>query len=199
MTHTQQGMQRYLTTSKKDRLKPFLLKKQNNKCLFCKDPFLSTPANDSMKTTFEHLDNDAYNNDSQNLALTHKHCNNDKKHNSDYQLIAQAQLKENHLSADSVDMCVNQTHEAKQTTMEIDLNVAMYKITKQFIDERLLRQNLPAIDFNDTAHCISHFMKEQTGHGSSESAKRHIKDYCCSVAPFKIEEQGGKSVILKRQ
>src|SRR3990167_2247709 len=83
-------------------LKPELnyLTKQNlskdGKCLFCKDPFVSTPANNSMHTTYEHLDGNTFNNDPTNLALAHKHCNNEKKHNSDYQIIARQQLQENH-------------------------------------------------------------------------------------------------------
>jgi len=175
------------------------MKKQNDRCLFCKDHFVSTPANDSMKTTFEHLDNNPLNNDTQNLALAHKHCNNEKKFNSDYQIIAQVQLKENHLSADSTDMCVSQSHEPKQTTKEIDINVAFYKITKEFISDRLLRQNVPELLWNDTKHSVSYLMKEQTGHGSSATAERYLLDLTSSVAPFDKVERGGIWVIVKRQ
>lgn len=192
-------MQHYLTTSQKDRLKPYLMKKQNNRCLFCKDLFVSTPANDSMKTTFEHLDNNTTHNENWNLALAHKHCNNEKKFNTDYQIIAQMQLKENHQSADSTDMCVNPSPEPKQTTKEIDINVAFYKITKEFISDRLLRQGVPELLWNDTKHSVAYLMKEQTGHGSSSTAERYLLDLTSSVAPFNKIEHGGIWVIVKRQ
>jgi len=199
LTHTQQGMQRYLTTSEKDRYKPGLLKKQDGRCLFCKDPFVSTPANNSMHTTYEHLDGNTFNNDPANLALAHKHCNNEKKHNSDYQIIARQQLQENHNSADSLDVHVRQTHEPKETSQQIDINVAFYHITKQFVNDRLLRQAMPEILFNDTAESVAYLMKEQTNHGSSATAKRYLHELTSSVAPFDRVERGGVWYIIKRQ
>ena len=191
-------MQKYLTTCQKDNYKPALLKKQDNKCLFCRDPFVSVPANDSMKTTFEHLDNNVFNNRLENLALAHKRCNNEKRFNPDYQIIAKAQLQENHNSAESVDMCIKQSHEPKATSTEIDINVAFYKITKDFISERLLRQGKPSIEFNDTAYSVAYLMKEQTNHGSSATAKRYIMELCSTAAPFNKIEEGGIWCIIKR-
>ena len=199
MTHTQQGMQRYLTTCQKDRYKPGLIERQNNKCLFCKDPFVSVPANNSMHTTYEHLDGNTFNNDLANLALAHKKCNNDKKHNSDYQIIARHQLQENHNSADSLYARVSQTHEPKETSKQIDINVAFYKITKDFVNDRLLRQALPELPFNDTAESVAYLMKEQTAHGSSATAKRYLNELTSSVAPFDRIERGGVWYIVKRQ
>lgn len=198
MTHTQQGLQRYLTTVEKDRYKPGLLKKQEGKCLYCKDPFVSVPANNSMHTTVEHLDGNVFNNDPANLALAHKRCNNDKKHNSDYQIIARQQLQENHNSLDSLDARVSQTHEPKETSQQIDINVAFYHITKQFVNDRLLRQLMPEIPFNDTAESVAYLMKEQTNHGSSATAKRYLNELTSSVAPFDRIERGGVWYIVKR-
>ena len=199
MTHTQQGMQRYLTTSQKDRERPRLLQKQEGKCLFCKDAFVPNPANNSMRYTIEHLDGNVFNNDIANLALAHKKCNNEKKHNSDYQIIARHQLQDNHNSFDSLDACVSQTHEPKETSKQIDINVAFYKITKDYVNDRLLRQLLPEIHFNDTAESVAYLMKEQTNHGSSATAKRYLNELSSSVAPFDRVERGGVWYIIKRQ
>ena len=192
-------MQRYLTTSQKDKFKSYLLRKQNNKCLFCFDPLTPTPANNDMATTYEHLDNNVFHNDLENLALAHKRCNNDKKHNSDYQIIARDQMKSNSLAVDSLSVSDQARHEPKHTPKVVDINVAMYNITKEYLHERLVVQGKPALDFNDAAYSIFYIMKEATGHGSSETSKRHILGLCSTAAPYdKQEDQNGRWIIIKR-
>lgn len=188
--------QGYLTTSQKDQIAPYLLTRDGPNCFYCLKPF-----DDSIKIfrrTFDHLDNNAHNNEKQNLVLAHFKCNQDKKWNIDYQLMAQEKIKQNSVSFDSMRARGITTHEPKQTSKEIDINVAFYKITKDYISDRLINQGLPAILYKDTAYSVCYIMKEQTGHGSSTTAERYINALCSSAGPFFLEEEGGLWNIKKK-
>ncbi len=188
-------MQKYLTTNQKDKLLPYLLDRDGVNCFYCRKPF-QVGARKEQRRTIDHLDDEHTHNEKENLVLSHFECNQIKKNSAEFQIMAQAKLKENHSSF--VSLRVGIPHEPKATTKEIDINVQTWRLVKQFIDERLLNQNKPALDLNDTAHSISYLLKEQTGHGSDQTAKRHILDYCSDVAPFKCIEENGKWIILKR-
>jgi hypothetical protein len=186
-------MKQYLTTSKKQRLAPFILKRDGPNCFYCSSPF--DGLSKELKRTYDHLDNNPFHNEPENLVLCHWKCNQLKKVYPEYKLMAESKIKENF---DSLDVCVNPSPEPKETTKEIDINLATKRIVLEFLQDRLLTQGKPAIELSDTIHSISYLMYEKTNHGSSETVKRHIKDFCSSVAPFKIEEQNGEWVIIKR-
>lgn len=192
-------MQRYLTTAEKNRYRPILLKKQENKCLFCKIEFTNVPANRNMSITAEHLDSNVFNNKFENLALAHKKCNNDKKWNIDYQLIAKAQLEENLNSFEPLSVSKQTTHEPKPTSKEIDINVATFNLAEAYLIERLKVQDKPALDFNDTMYSIFYLLKETTGHGSSETVKRTLLGFTSSAGPYdKVEDANGNWIIIKK-
>ena len=187
-------MQRYLTTSQKDRLTPYLLRRDSANCFYCNLPF--DPINKDLKRTFDHLDNNPKNNEKENLVLCHWKCNQLKKTYPEYQVMAQNKIHENHISFEPLNE--SETTAPKPASKEIDLNVALKKLTYEYLQERLVRQGKPAINYNDTAHSISYIFWERTGHGSSETVKRHLNDFCSSAAPFKAVEENGEMVILKR-
>jgi len=192
-------MQRYLTTSQKNRERPRLLTKQDGRCLFCKDQFVTTPANDSMQINVEHLDGNVFNNDSMNLALAHKKCNNEKKYNSDYQIIARAQLKENHNSFESLGEGETKPRLNKESSLEVDLNRAYAKLTGEYLRDRLTVQKLPAVNKKDAARSIAYIMYERVGQGSPSSAQRHIEMFTSTAGPYTEADENGETVILKRQ
>lgn len=194
MTHTQQGMQRYLTTSQKDRDTPYLLRRDGPNCFYCHLPF--DTMNHELKRTFDHLDNNPKNNEKENLVLCHWKCNQLKKTYPEYQVMAQNKAHENRISFEPLGE--SETTSPKSASKEIDLNVALKKLTYEYLQERLVRQAKPALNYNDTAHSISYIFWERTGHGSSETVKRHLNDFCSSAAPFKAVDENGETVILKR-
>jgi len=197
LTHTQQGMQRYLTTTQKDRYLPFIIQRDGPNCFYCGMAF---SLNDkALRRTYDHLNNDPKYNDPQNLVLAHWSCNQTKKYNQEYIIKASAKLRENKLFVDSLGVGVYSKPEPKQASQEIDINVAFWKITKDYISERLIRQGLPSIPFNETAYSVAYMMKDQTNHGSSATAKRYLLELCSEAAPFNREEQGGIWYIVKRQ
>lgn len=192
-------MKSYLTTSAKDRLKPYLLKRDGSDCLFCGKPLEPNPETKAMRITIEHLDGIKTHNDKENLALAHWHCNNLKKTWPEYQVIAANKLQENKLTFDSLDECELTPPAPKEASKEIDLNVAMKRQTWEYLNDRLITKGKEAINLSDTIHSISFIFWQKTGHGSSETIKRYVKDFCSSAAPFKIESVNGEELILKRQ
>jgi len=189
-------VQKYLTTSQKSNLRPILLLRDKAVCIYCNDPLSSTPDSKELQITFDHLDNNPKNNERENLVLCHWKCNQLKKHYPEYQLIAQAKIDELRASVDSLGVC--EATPPKPASKEIDLNVALKKLTLQYLNDRLINQGKPALSYNDTAHSISYIMFTRTGHGSSETVKRHLNDFCSSAGPFKAVEQDGETIILKR-
>lgn len=190
---------RYLSTAEKRRWLQHYLDKQESQCLFCKLDFVPNPANDLMSITYEHLDKDVFNNEEWNLALAHKKCNNEKKWNSDYQIIAKDQLELNRKTLDSLSVCKQRPDEPKPTSKEIDINVATFNLAEEYLRERLKIQNKPALDFNDTMYSIFYLLKETTGHGSSETVKRTLLGFTSTAGPYdKIQDQNGNWVIIKK-
>ena len=189
-------MQKYLTTSQKDRLLPYILKRDGADCFYCKHPFASSPESKELKRTFDHLDNNPKNNERENLVLCHWKCNQLKKSYPEFQVMARGKIEQLRVTFDSLDEC--ETTTPKPASKEIDINVMAKKITWQYLQERLIRQGKPALNYNDVAHSVSYIIWEQTGHGSSETIKRYLNDFCSSAAPFKTEEENGETIILKR-
>ena len=190
-------MQQYLTTAEKNRLTPYLLRRDGPNCFYCKKPFDYTIKD--LHRTVDHLNNQTKgteNNERENLVLCHWKCNQLKKSYPEYQLMAQNKIHENRVSFDSLDESEATPH--KPASKEIDLNVALKKLTWEYLNERLVRQGKPAINYNDAAHSISYIFWERTGHGSSETVKRHLNDFCSTAAPFNAIEENGETVIIKK-
>lgn len=190
---------RYLSTAEKRRWLQHYLDKQENLCLFCKEQFVPNPANDLMSITYEHLDKDVFNNEEWNLALAHKRCNNEKKWNSDYQIIAKDQLELNRKSLDSLSVSKQRPDEPKPTSKEIDINIATFNLAEAYLRERLKVKAMPALDFNDTMYSIFYLLKETTGHGSSETVKRTLLGFTSTAGPYdRIKDHNGNWVIAMK-
>jgi hypothetical protein len=123
-----------------------------------------------------------------------------KKTYFEYQVKAKEKINEN---SDSLYECVKITATPKEASKEIDINVAQKKLTWEYLNERLVGDKVhqapeKALELNDTANSISFIFWERTGHGSSETVKRYIKDFCSSAAPFKLVEIDGNWLIQRR-
>ena len=195
-THTtKQDMGNYLTTSQKDRLTPYLIKRDGANCFYCTKPF-QVGLSKQFKRTIDHLDNNPKNNDKENLVLSHFECNQLKKTYPEFQIMAESKSLDNHNSFDI--LSESETTPPKPASKEIDLNVMAKKLAWEYIQERLVRQGKPALNYNDTAHSISFMMWELSGHGSSETIKRYLNDFTSSAAPFKAIDENGVTVIVKK-
>lgn len=186
---------KYLTTSKKDSILPFLIKRDGVNCFFCVKPF-QVGARKGDRRTIDHLDNEPTHNEVENLVLAHFTCNQIKKNSPEFQIMAETKLKENHSSFDS--LSVSEANPPKPASKEIDLNVMAKNLTWEYLRDRLITQGKPAINYNDAAHSISFLMWELTKHGSSETIKRYLNDFTSSAAPFKALDENGVLVIVKK-
>ena len=162
-------MKGYLTTSKKDNLRPALLLRDGSNCLFCGDPLVTSPQSKELKTTFEHLDSNPKNNNPENLSLCHWKCNQQKKVYPEFQLIAKAKIENLSSTVDSLGVSGSTTH--KPASKEIDLNVAYGQLTYEYLNDRLIVQGKPALNYNGTAESIAYIMWQRTGHGSPATVK----------------------------
>jgi len=190
-------MQQHLTTYQKEKFLPILLERDGSNCFYCNLPF--NPLDPNMRRTFDHLNNDKKFNDIQNLILAHLFCNNKKKHNAEYQIMAKEKLRLNSLLVfEGLSERERNKSGPMPANQEIDLNVAIKKETWAYLQEHLVRQEKPAINFNDSAESIAFMFWERTGHGSSQTVGRALKEFTSTAAPFKREEEGGEIVIRKR-
>jgi len=188
----------YLTTSQKERLLPFLLQRDGVNCWYCKKPF--EPLDNKLKRTFDHLDNNRTNNDVDNLVLAHWQCNQMKKYHVEYKVMAADKRNEN---LDSLNECVPISAKGKEASKEIDINVAQKKLTYEYLHEKLVGNKVrpPAeskLEFRDTASSIAYIFWERTGHGSSETVRRYINEFCSSAGPFVLVEENGGLFIKRR-
>ena len=191
-------MAKYLSTYLKEKYLPLLIQRDGPNCFYCNLPF--NPADRLMRRTYDHLDNNKTHNDMQNLVLAHFFCNEKKRHNAEYQIMAREKLRLNELSAfEGLRVCEILEHDRKETEKVIDINVTFRKITKTYIESRLIEQGVPALSLKDTKHSVAYIMQEKTGHGSSQTAARYIDDLCSSAGPFAFEEQDGIWYIVKKQ
>ena len=188
---------KYLTTWQKNNLEPYILNRDGMNCFYCDTPFSLEIK--ELRRTFDHLDNNPAHNDKENLVLCHFKCNQLKKYYIDYQLKAQDKIRMNTSGFDALSVSVSRDREPKPTSKEIDINMAFYKITKDFINERILHNGKDALEFNDTIESVAYLMKESTNHGSTETAKRYIKMLCSSVAPYALIDQGGIWYIVQKK
>jgi len=187
---------KYLTTSQKDRFFPAIYERDGAYCFFCKGQF-----DDSVKTlkrTFDHLDDDRTNNDISNLVLCHWKCNQLKKEYPDFKFMAADKAKELQASFDSLGVSELNARTPKTTSKEIDLNVAMKKLTKQYLFDRLVTQGKEVISWSDVCHSISYICYSEFGHGSSETIKRYLLDFTSSAGPYIRVEESGEWIIRKR-
>lgn len=176
---------------------PILLQRDGPNCFYCNIPF--NPLDPQMRRTYDHLNNDKHLNDIQNLVLAHEFCNNKKKFNQEYQIMAKEKFRLNSLLVfEGLSESVRNKPGPMPAGQEIDINVAIKKETWAYLQEHLIRQEKPAINFNDTAESIAFMFWEHTGHGSSQTVGRALKEFTSTAAPFKREEEGGEIVIRKR-
>lgn len=189
---------KYLTTSSKGKLKPYLLAKQDNKCIFCKDTFLPNPPNAEASITYEHLDGNVFHNKPENLALAHKRCNKAKSANSDYQIIAKQLLSDNHNSFDLLGESVKSPAKGREPSIEIDVNKAYLQLTKEYLNARLITANAEALNKKDACRSIAYLIYEKLNQGSPYTAQKAIEMFTSTAAPFEEIDENGETLIIKR-
>jgi len=199
-----------LTLNQKAKFTPIIEKRdlpngEEPFCFYCEQRFIGT--DHKWRKTFDHLDNDTTNNIPENLVFAHWDCNQKKKSNPEWQVIASDKLKENLLLAlESLGEGGENNNADKNTqpNEQIDANKEESKLAEEYLNERLLARygKEPAeteLDYNDTRDSLTYLNYKKFDHGSQNTFDRILKMLTSPAAPFDRDKRNGRLKIFRRQ
>jgi len=178
---------------------------QEPTCFFCNQIFLE--GDPRWKKEWEHLNNNPEDNRPENLVWAHHFCNQKKKTDYDWQILADEKLQENIRWAESESESLGEgeelTDKETQPNEQIDANKEASRITEQYLIERLLSNgNHPPVetrlDYNDARDSITYLCYKKFGHGSQNTIDRILKMLTSKVSPFDRRKENGRLVIFQR-
>ena len=156
-----------MTHRKKREYYPKKIENEGNKCLYCKGPFT-----DTNPPEWEHLNNNSNDSRLENMALSHKACNNKKKFNSDYQIIANEKLLENEKAVFACERTLADSATTKEVTSQQEINKINFKIAEQFIQEHTLMEG--SVILRDAVNAIVAVCRDNNETGSQAAVYRYI-------------------------
>ena len=193
-------MRSKLTSNDKAKKYPQLVHRDGDVCFYDQMPFVQEIQ--GMQRTFDHLNNDEYDNRIENLVLCHWDCNQKKKNDYDMQLKAIDKLNQN-VSSGSLGGRENllTAYEGTDELTEGEVNRIINKLTTTYLQERLPDNDQDTfLSFSDTLNSITYLVQQDTkGRGSQVAVRRAIDVRCCSIGEFQILREDGKRVIRRRK
>jgi len=157
-------------------------------CLFCPKPFTDThPAE------IEHLDNNHDNNRIWNKTFSHHDCNNKKKLNGDFQIIAGEKILSNkkyvYVCERTTDQDVSSSEQRNKTNRPVAL---------QWIQEKLMVE--PYVLLRDSVNAIVNLTQSMNGTGSKQAVYQYLNEF---TNPYNglleiTEDERGQKIIKKR-
>lgn len=192
--------QRRLTSNMKAKFYPILVQRDGDVCFYCAMPFVQEV--ESLKRTFDHLNNDWDDNRIENLVLCHFECNNKKRNDLEMQMIALDKLKKNLDSVPySETLRERENNQATDELTEGELNRIINKITDTYLKEKLPDSDQDTfLPFTDTMNSITYLVQQDTkGRGGQVAVRRAIDVRCCSIGEFQILREDGKRIIRRRK
>ena len=137
--------------------------------------------------------------------MAHSICNEQKKNNPDYQIIAREKFIFNMKWVQQFDPTrkgerENNPHTDTEELTDSEIGKIIDKITQKFLDERLKGQNPKyCLLRSDARSCIVFLVKKETdGRASPQAVDRAINAYCCSIADYVSKKEDGKRIIRLR-
>ena len=160
--------------------------RDGDNCLYCTKPL-------GKKYIQEHLNNNRKDNRLENFALAHQHCNVDKIHNTDYDLIAQAKLKENEQSL----FIPTEDNAPEEASTEIKIAKTNFEIQEQYVLEKTLTDGF--ITWHDALYGATYKCKKLTSYGSVQCTRNNLYTLTSLEAPFmKTKDKNKKPIIVRR-
>jgi len=144
-----------------------IMERQEGKCLYCKTPFT-----DKRVIEYDHLLDNPNQSEIEDVCLAHKTCNNKKKFNSDYQIIAHDAAQEYRRAVFTCGNTLADTGTTKELTSQQQINKINYPIAKQFIQEHTLTEK--EVILRDAVNAIVDICKDNNGTGSQSAVYRYI-------------------------
>lgn len=194
---------KHLSLYQKAKWLPYIIERDGNCCFYCDQRFINS--DHRWKRVFDHLNNNEGDNRPENLVQAHWHCNELKKTNCDWQILAQEKLKENEKLAESLGEGERKKLPQIETNTEIDSNTEFSKITEEYLIERLFpHHGKPPLesdlDFIETLNNITLRCYRKNKHASQNTLRRIIDMFCASEDPFeKVKIEGRYKIRLRKE
>jgi len=182
-----------LTHRLKQKNEPIVRDRDLYVCLYCKEEFTETHPPE-----WEHLNNNPNDSRPENLVFAHKECNNRKKFNPEYQVLAHEKLIQNERAVLTCERTLADTGTTKELTSQQEINKANMKIAKQFIQEQTI--NNEELILRDAANAIVDICQDNNGTGSQSAVYRYIESFTNPfTGKFTISiNQKGEKIIRRR-
>ena len=167
-------------------------------CKYCKEPLNLKKGkkhrHEGKKVVLDHLDNNSKNDNYWNLALVHQGCNQAKRTNTDYQIIAHDAIAENkeYVPLPSEDG----THHHENTN--IRTGNKLYTHAKEYLERELPDETSPPMLVDDMCDDMAYLAQEKFHCGSQSSMKRHLFSLCSDSAPWQITSPNGRPIVSRR-
>jgi len=190
-----------LTAAQKAKYLAIIIKRDGNVCFYCKMEFVPVP---KWSREFDHLNCKRDDNRVENFVLAHQECNENKKYDSDMQILALKKLEENE---NSVSLGEREGEKKSnihtETNMEIDTNVEFSRITEEFLTDCLKSRNgkppvETELDFKQAVDTVTYRCFKENTHASQNTLRRIIDMFCCLEADFEKVKKNGRFVIRRR-
>lgn len=179
-------------------------------CFYCGEKFDDNSVHFSR--VWEHLNDNESDNRPENMVWAHAVCNEEKKNNYDWKILAAEKLRENQKWAQRNEPAIKGEMEGartfsqhKPTSDEADVAAVLYKHAVQLLTQELLPQggNPPkrdSIPLKEAAECVDYLTKVETGgRGSQSAAQRHLETLSCAISKdFERRSINGKQIIFRR-
>lgn len=191
-----------LTATQKDKKIPLIIKRDGNVCFYCKQVFVQQIP--ELRREIDHLNNNAFDNRFENLCICHAECNQKKKTNHDWQIVAVDHLHENITNAslsESEGEKHAETHKDIDELKEGDINLIVNKLVPAELESQFSNKNdYTGISYNRLLKKIHYLLITQTGgRGSEQAVRRSLDAYCSDYAPWKSEKLGKGNRIIRRR
>lgn len=192
-----------LTSTRKDKLIPKIIERDGYVCFYDKMPFHQNIP--GLERVIDHANNDETDHRPENILLAHLKCNDIKKYNIEFEVMASDALQRNltfvpeSLGVRGRQKC---TEVGTDELTESDVNEIVNKLVKLELETKLPDGDCTTkISYNRTLKGIHFLLIQETGgkRGSEQSTRRALDAFCSMYAPWMDERQGKGNRIIRRR
>lgn len=194
-----------ISASKKAKATVFLVQKYGDVCWYCKMPFVQQLK--PLSRTIDHINNNEDDNRFENLLLAHLECNEHKKVNADWQILALEQLAANNADAEFHKIKGDRESERENNAdahpdelTDGELNRIINRTVDTYLTDKLPKDDTKRLPFTDTLNVVTYLvMKETNGRGSQQAVRRALEVRCCTITEFDVIRESGKRYIVRKE
>jgi len=187
-----------LTAAQKDKKIPIIIKRDGNVCFFCKQEFVEQIS--GLQRFIDHANDNGKDGRIENLLLAHRSCNEKKKNNLDWKILAQEKLEENLHRVESLSEREKKEDTHGDELTEGAINLIINKLVQAELESKLPKNSQKTLSYSKTMKSITYLVIQQTGGRGSETAVRRSLDaHCSEIALWGDRKEGrGNRIIFRR-